>query len=284
MDDFTILSVGLFVLPFFRLLTSFCTLDNDTVADAMDQFRSNMLISRRVQARTTIETQAHAAIHAFRQSTSQTFVRMLGFIRDAMYGNGIVSSILSNWHFLSLNKSASWTALWAESRWYGNCSCGASQMCTSPALIDDRTVRGFRVGCDPLEALLQSTLACLYDSTCILTVKYMYAASSLVMRPLNRSLSASNVTVKSLLDNLMVDRWESSVNYERHFDACAPLLCTYTLNTQATPIYIVTTIIGLFGGLNVLLKIVVPVSVRIVRQLFARRQSQVQPTTIGASE
>ncbi|CAF4250633.1 unnamed protein product, partial [Rotaria sp. Silwood2] len=197
-DDFR-----LFVLPHFRLLISFCTLANDTIVSALGQFSSNTLISSRAQSRQTIETQVTTAIDRLRRSTSATFIRMLDFVRHMAHGNGIVSSTLSNWHFLSLNTSVSWTALWAESRSYGNCSCGANPTCTSPAFIDQWPILGFRVGCDPLESLLQSTLACLYDVSCINRIQFMYYSSNLTMHPLNRTLSAPSATVKSLLNQLM---------------------------------------------------------------------------------
>jgi hypothetical protein len=42
-----------------------------------------------------------------------------------------------------------------------------------------------------------------------------------------------------------------------------PLSCTYTITEQPNLIYIITTIIGLFGGLNVALKVIVPALVKI---------------------
>ncbi|CAF2577132.1 unnamed protein product [Rotaria sp. Silwood2] len=280
-DDFR-----LFVLPHFRLLISFCTLANDTIVSALGQFSSNTLISSRAQSRQTIETQVTTAIDRLRRSTSATFIRMLDFVRHMAHGNGIVSSTLSNWHFLSLNTSVSWTALWAESRSYGNCSCGANPTCTSPAFIDQWPILGFRVGCDPLESLLQSTLACLYDVSCINRIQFMYYSSNLTMHPLNRTLSAPSATVKSLLNQLMVNQWETSVNYESHFEACAPLTCTYSFNTQADLLYVVTTTIGVYGGISVALKLMVPYIVKIVHHLLIDRRRRIQPTidTISQSQ
>ncbi|CAF4845695.1 unnamed protein product [Rotaria sp. Silwood1] len=110
-DDFR-----LFVLPHFRLLNSFCILANETVVNALGQFASNTLISSRAQSHQSIEIQVTAAIDQLRRSTSATFIRMLDFVRQIAHGNGIVFSTLSNWHFLSLNTSVSWTSLWAEPR------------------------------------------------------------------------------------------------------------------------------------------------------------------------
>lgn len=269
----------LFAAIQFRLLASFCHTTNAIVTNALIQFSSNNIISSRVQTRLAIETQANVAINHFRRSTSQTFTRIFDSIRQMMHGNGIVSATLSNWHFLTLNMSTSWTALWAEPRRYGNCSCGLNANCTSAAYIDQRFIRGFLVGCDPLEALLQSTLACLYDITCIFTIKYMYIAANLTMRPLNRSLSDSNATVQYLLENLMVDRWKTNIYYQKYYQVCAPRLCTYSITTKPNLIFVITTIIGLFGGLNVALKLLVPKSVQLILSILSRQQNRVRPCT-----
>jgi hypothetical protein len=273
-DDFRI-----FAVPEFQSLVALCKLANETFTDALTLFMSNTFTSVLVQTRETIEKQANGSLFRFRSSIPKTFVLMLDYIQQIAQGNGIVSSIMSNWHFLSLNTSRSWLSLWSEPRFYndGNCSCGTSAMCTSPAFIDEWRVPGFLVGCYPLEALLQSTLECLYDVVCIDKLKIMYVMVNATIRPLDPTLSASNATVQSLVNALMIDRWETSVFYERYYEACAPLSCSYLINKRANPLYIISTIVGLCGGLSVVLKLISPVIVRIGQRCIIRRQRRVQP-------
>ncbi len=263
-----------FAVPQFQLLSSLYTLANETLTEAISQFSTNIITNARVQSKESIKIQADSAVSQFILSTPRTFVRTLDFIRYMAQGNGIVSSIFSNWHFVLLNPNIQWATAWAEPLSYSNasCSCGTNAMCTSEASFDGLIVPGFRVGCYPLEALLQSTLECLYNISCINKLKSMYNHSNIIFNPLNASLSSPNITVQSLVDKLLVEEWESSVVYEQYFSTCAPLSCTYTFDGQISLINTITTVIGLYGGLTVVLKLMCPVLVRIGYYLILRRR------------
>ena len=267
-----------FVVPHSRLLFYLCTLANDTLTDALFIFRSNTLISKRAQSRQAVVTQVEASIDQFRSSIPQTFMRTLDFIRQMAQGNGLVSSIGSNWYPIPLEVEKH-MPMGPRSYGRSNCSCGTNPMCSTSATIDRWIVPGFLVGCYPLESLLQSTLECLYNITCINKLKKPGLVSNTTIRPLDYTVSSPNATVQSLMDALMVDRWESSVTYESYYAACAPLSCTYVIRDRANPLYVITAIIGLFGGLNASLKLIIPVFVKIVRYLIMRRRQRVDPQT-----
>ena len=280
-DDFRI-----FIVPEFQSLFSLCTLANETLMDALTLFMSNTFASPHVQTRETIEKHANESLVRFRTSTPRTFVRMLNYVQQIAQGNGIVSSILSNWHFLSLNTTQHDHSLWSEPRSYNNCSCGINATCTSPAFIDQWRVPGFLVGCYPLEALLQSTLECLYDIECIEKLKNMYYIMNITTRPLDSRRSTPYATVQSLVDELLIARWETNVAYERYYAACEPLSCSYTTSERANLLYIISAIVGLYGGLSVVFKLITPTIVRIGQLCSMRRQRRIRPSisVIGIPE
>ena len=273
----------LFAVPQFQLLAALCAVANETVGEAIARFDTSTMLTEKVQSRETIESKANSTLHHFQRSIPRTFVRTFDFIRSIAQGNGIVSSILSNWHFQSLNttfiKRIDYPSLWPEPRSYGenNCSCGTSATCSSQAVLDGSTLPGFRVGCYPLEALLQSTLECLYNVSCIDALRFMYQRVNFTVDPLDATLSSPSATVQSLIDTLLVDRWETSVTYEQYYAACAPLACTYTLTTQLDVVYMLTTIIGVYGGLTVVLKLLTPIPVKSWRSLTRYYRRRVAP-------
>ncbi|CAF4660720.1 unnamed protein product, partial [Rotaria sp. Silwood1] len=116
--------------------------------------------------------EANAVLNQYRSSTSRTFVGTFDLIRNIAQGNGIMSSTLSNWYFPVLEAEYTFTPLWTEPRSYDttNCSCGTNATCSEPAIIDGWHVPGFRIGCSPFEALLQSTLECLYNTILALRI------------------------------------------------------------------------------------------------------------------
>jgi hypothetical protein len=67
-----------------------------------------------------------------------------------------------------------------------------------------------------------------------------------------------NSTINEVVDQLMVEQWNQSIMYDRYYNECQPAECIYTHQTNNNPIYIVTTLIGLLGGLITVLKLIVP--------------------------
>ncbi|CAF0907193.1 unnamed protein product [Rotaria sordida] len=259
----------LFILPQFRWLNSLCTLANSTFNDALIVFYSNTLVTGRVQSRTTIQIQIDTALTHFYLSTSRAFLRALDFIQQVSQGNGIISEIESNWYFTSRIEPIQYASLWTEPRSYydhnSSCSCSINHMCTSVAMIDEWIIPGFRVGCYPLQSLLQSTLECLYNQTCLNQLKSIYFNSDLTFQSLDPTLSSPNVTVQTLINKLLVDRLEHCIDYNQYYSSCAPISCTYSYNQRVDSIYLVTSIIGLFGGLTIALKLFVPMIVKTIR-------------------
>ncbi|CAF4243998.1 unnamed protein product [Adineta steineri] len=105
----------------------------------------------------------------------------------------------------------------------------------------------------------------------------MYTHSNIIFNPLNDTLSSRNATVQSIVNNLLVERWETEVVYGNYYAACDPLWCTYTFDGQISPIYTITTIIGLYGGLTVVFKLMVPIIVRIGYYIIRYRRRRVTP-------
>ncbi|CAF4744702.1 unnamed protein product, partial [Rotaria sp. Silwood1] len=72
----------------------------------------------------------------FRSSTSQTFVRMIDFIRQTAQANGLVSSVYSNWYVEVFHLRDYYSSMASYSYGNNNCSCVTNGMCTSAAAIN----------------------------------------------------------------------------------------------------------------------------------------------------
>jgi hypothetical protein len=84
------------------------------------------------------------------------------------------------------------------------------------------------------------------------------------------------MTVQSLVDVLFVEQWDTNMTYGQYYTACSPLWCTYTFDRQIGPIYTVTTVISLYGGLSVTLKIITPILVQIGYYIIMYRRRRVE--------
>ncbi|CAF2632924.1 unnamed protein product [Rotaria sp. Silwood2] len=97
-------------------------------------------------------------------------------------------------------------------------------------------------------------------------------------------------TFKDIVDEFLVETWNDKTNFEGYYDKCSPLQCTYRTVHKNDFFYLITRVIGLFGGLSVALRIIAPLIVKLGRDAFVivchRKESTAdnQQTQTGTSE
>lgn len=137
-------------------------------------------------------------------------------------------------------------------------------------------VPGFFRGCYILEALRQSRFECLYNQTCLNELQMNIRSNASVNVT---TLDASRLTrfspstmIGEVIDNLMVEQWDTVVIYDEYYNSCQPTRCTYAISSRNDAVQIVTTVIGLVGGLVTMLKLIVSRSVRLISKCVSRRR------------
>jgi hypothetical protein len=274
-DDFR--ATGTFT---FQALNAFCELINQTIVNRLIQFNSTQYVSASVTSFQLFQSQTQSFISQFKSTMTNDFLLSLSTIRNTTQSNALLSGQLTNY---LIETPRGETDAYTTSRFYGNCSCAFSAMCgyqsrfyVYPAGTVLFVVPGIYTGCYVIESLLQSNLQCFYNQTCINTLQsYFVSSSSMNITALDISLSSrysENSTIEDLVDELMIEEWNSSIIYENYFNECEPTECTYTHQTKNSIIYIVTTIIGLIGGLTTALKLIVPRLVKIIALCIQKLQ------------
>jgi hypothetical protein len=137
-------------------------------------------------------------------------------------------------------------------------------------------ISGFASGCLPISSLLQSTLKCLYNQSCLDEILSVTLTNDTFLAMPIRETSRFNVnsTVEILVNNLMVEIWKTNFSYQKYFAQCAPLSCTYSQVKRHHFIYVLTKVVGLLGGLIMALGIIVPSATKFLRR---RRNNQPNP-------
>jgi hypothetical protein len=264
----------------FQALSAFCDLVNRTISDSLTRFYSSQYVSAFVTHSELFQSQAQSLVLQFISTTTNEFLLSVDLIRGITQSNALFSGRFSNYYIYFPNGN-----VFVDSYpiYYGDCSCDLSATCVEQYPIYDNTgfivlftVPGLYFGCYVIESLLQSTLECFYNQTCIRELRsYLISASLIALPALNSSLPTQyfiNSTIKELLDHLMVEQWNSSVMYDSYYNECQPTQCTYTHQAKNDIIYIVTTLIGLLGGLITVLKLVVPRLIKFIRKrIYLRR-------------
>jgi hypothetical protein len=213
--------------------------------------------------------QTTAALNSFKSTISNSFVHTLNMLLGVAQGNGLVSGYSTNWGVFLPNMTKDAT-IYTKARIYGECNCATSVSCNESSIP---YVSGFVVGCLPLESFLRSTFECLYNQSCINTISSV-VNSSIIPRVLNNTNSqfASHLVANSIVEKMFIEFWSINVSYDNFFQQCQPKSCLYTLTRRSNILYAITTIVGLYGGLTVLLKLIVPFSVHRIHALIRRRR------------
>jgi hypothetical protein len=141
-------------------------------------------------------------------------------------------------------------------------------------------VPGMRVGCLPYHAIEQATLECFFDETCLNATARLISSLPADRWPtvLNVSMLTkfkANTSIQAILKDQMVEEWTNETSFSKYYDACSPIQCTYTFQRRNDLIAVLTTLIGLFGGLMVSMRILAPLLVQLahrIRGLLSRKQ------------
>ena len=70
----------------------------------------------------------------------------------------------------------------------------------------------------------------------------------------------------------MLESWSKNVSYDSYFSQCAPQYCTYSVTERRNIIFLITLSLGLFGGLNLALRLLTPWIIRIIFRMISRQQ------------
>ncbi|CAF3879329.1 unnamed protein product [Adineta steineri] len=151
----------------------------------------------------------------------------------------------------------------------------------APGLVD---------GCYTVDLLLLSTLQCFYaDSDCMNQLLYhinkTYPSSAinpnLYAHPLIYEQASTrfppNTSVSSIVEEMMIEQWNTSLSFSNYYKACAPTYCTYTQIEHAeTFSKLLVTMISTVGGLAMALRLITFQFVKIVFSLFQKKTKKQQ--------
>lgn len=139
-------------------------------------------------------------------------------------------------------------------------------------------------GCSSIDSLQLSTLECFYSgSDCFSNVikfieqQYVenvfdsqwFSPRILIYDPA-LSRFPPNISIKTILQDMMIERWNISRSYNSFYESCAPIYCTYSQTIRTKTIFgVLLTLISMIGGLIVSLRIITPHIVKFLIFLLA---------------
>ncbi len=297
--DFRSLSLGQF-----QILSSLCSLSKEFLNKHNQDLLSDAFLSPIALSPNLLDEQTQSQSSFIRTSTSNAFLQLLQLIRGTTSANMLQNTLQTStsrtlfpYTTGFLATLLSWNSF--SGRNDTNCYCGFQSTCSSsfsgffnlsayqPDSFGDYTssqsliakVPGFVAGCYALESLFQSSLECFYDLQCLNFILNFFPrhnnTSSITNLNRNKTKYLIDTLVSTLVDNLFIEEWTINNSFSNYYSMCAPILCTYTFVQYANILYVVTQILGFYGGLVIVLRFCIP---RIVI-IFQRRRVQNNQST-----
>lgn len=268
----------------FQALSTFCKIANLTIADALGQFSSTLFVTNRVLPHDLFVSQTGALIQTFLQLTKSNFRLSISLTDAVLQSNQYVSSLMTNtalnrYHIPQLDQSelgpirisSSSRMVYDEDG--HQCICLFNSTCSfdNMIMINNEVINfyselpGIHASCFTVNSVLRSSLMCWYNESCINNLYSLFQTAGIENIPHANALDpqfpsqyAPNTSVDTIFNELMIEKWNSSVSYQNFYKKCNPTYCSYSYERRANIIYIITTIIGLFGGLNIVFRLASP--------------------------
>jgi hypothetical protein len=254
----------------FKMLENLCAFSKTILNASLSIFEDTDFISLDAISPDEFNVRTETIIEQFKIKASNEFMDVLKLIKVTNHGNQLATLHSSNWKFVkeylkppvSREDVIQTLNLLTLPQTYdaGKCSCGIQSNCSQlselhfylPNQLFRQPIPGFRVGCLVLNSVLEMSLICLYNQTCLDRIQ----SSAYISQPVRAEiltyspLLPPNTTIEQMLNQLFVSEWFQNISFDRYFNACAPQSCQYSYSMQYNLLYVVTTLVALFGGLT----------------------------------
>jgi hypothetical protein len=273
---------------YFQLLATFCSHANRSVQDALNNFHSETLVTPDVLLPDSLKTQIEVKSKFLQFSTENSARQLLQLVRNTTQANALLTALSTSTMMIKIDiiNDSSFMRMPILFRYNDRteCNCMSNRSCSMPSGFFDidterlsafiglwaesKIVRkplanmtGFFVGCTAVESLLQSTLECLFDWSCLETVKTFIPSSNITgVYPLNKNQTEfdPNTTIEIIINELFIENWTMKPSFSNYYAQCAPIQCTYTVVQRNDALYVLTKLLTIYGGLTATLRLLVP--------------------------
>ena len=291
MSDYWTTDYRVMLASHLQILALFCQSANETINDLIAEFTARHIITTQVLFHNVFETKIAALIEELNATAVTNNIRTNVFLWSSIARNIISTGLRSDYYIVyppDIIQYQYWSITY-RSVDETDCTCKDNDMCSSQAAIynwtgregvDELTISGdiqsdppalFRVpgmlvGCYPYTSLLQSTLECFYDQSC-LDLLQLFIPELSFTSPISSSRFPQNTTVEDLYGELFVESWNNQSNFTEYFQRCSPQSCSYSYDQRFNWIHVLITLVGLAGGLMITTSLLSLILVKIIRKL-----------------
>lgn len=292
LDRFILLSPS-----YFRAMSLLCETAYTTMISATDRYLSTTLIATQVIQPEQFYNQMNASVDLFWKKTLKQFLFTNSFISNIVYANEYMNLAMTNTK-ISLNQMAPVyngmdlpisSVLVVEANNIMNyCVRDHPTDSYSLSLYLMYLIEDVSSACNIAEIALNTSLTCWYQQSCLDAFRFVLS-SQIGSNPIAINALDSTepsrfwpdvTTLEPIYKNLMVENFSASSSYDSFYDICSPSYCIYTHKEPTTILVIITTMFGLFGGLNVALRLLTRFLVKLVFESIATSPNAIWSSTM----
>ncbi|UJR12174.1 hypothetical protein I4U23_016351 [Adineta vaga] len=250
----------------FQLLSTLCQMANETIEDSIELFNQTKFLSNKLYHPELFQIQMNLLIEQLKKTISESFQRIIEIIKINYEINQFITP---NEFLFSLDKNECLSDMILPD--FCMCFLQASYQCSQKTILKEindnyYTIPGMFQTWFPFQSLLISTLECFYDQICLSHI--INSSSSNNITILNSLLLPSDKhrhdQIETIVKNVFIQSWKISSSFQSYFNQCNPLICQYSYQNRVNFIYIITTMIGIIGGINIVLRLVLPFIIQLI--------------------
>ncbi|UJR18099.1 hypothetical protein I4U23_004999 [Adineta vaga] len=260
---------------YFHYISILCEAADDTVINSLILFNENEYLTPEVVSFDIFSSKITSFIEVFKTTTQRSFQLRINLIGRIISGNQLINKRYTNGYFAHFGGKYG-VEYHSVIRTLNNCSCATDFLCKQPMILYSSTrqynLLGIFQGCFFIYTSLLSTTECFFSEDCINSIKSFMIPTEIIykrLQPLNTSISSqyqANTTMEILINHLFVEDWNEIYSYSQYYDQCQPSYCSYTIEEKPSSIYILTNLIAIYGGLTIIMKILIPTIINFIRR------------------
>ena len=262
------------IIWYFETLWAFCDLANTTITEASRRFFSTSFVNSQVLSREIFELQMKSIVEAFLNRTRYEHLYTVTLVMSILQANQYIAGglVWNSWLF-------TWTVpeeladgsdpvrvISFDTGNFGShqeiCYCARHGQCGTGYFSEG----GGGDSCSATGDVLAASLTCWYNETCIDEENNHYIEHNItspfndtLLDPMLPSRFQPSTAIGTIFNEIMVEQWDYKVSFHDFYEKCHPSACSYTYEEQGNLIFILSSVIAVFGGLNIILRLLCPV-------------------------
>ena len=275
----------------FQVLRELCHFSQNALSNNIGSFSQNEFISGVLLNKNRWNIEIGATIAAFLDRSVTNLKLMVSFLRSIITFNLLVSGIQTSVELIIRLENEVVIAkplriFYEPAADESNCACDDHSTCHLLSRFYNTTrydndadltywliqsyitlvFKNWFAGCSAVESLLQSSFrdSFLDNQTALNVISSYFNWSSSLAIPAALNLNESNKTngsretFEDLLEILFLENTVVERSYSLYFEQCQALSCFYSITQHANALYIITSLLALYGGLSTVLRFLVP--------------------------